>query len=47
MTAAGSSSSPSGKTITEHELEQCQHANQTGRTPVVFDPIPPTRPARG
>jgi len=26
----------SGKTITEHELEQCQHANATGRQPVVF-----------
>jgi non-heme chloroperoxidase len=24
------------KTITEHELEQCQRANQTGRQPVVF-----------
>jgi non-heme chloroperoxidase len=30
-------SSPSGdKTITEHELEQCQRANQSGRQPVVF-----------
>jgi hypothetical protein len=36
MTTADSSASPSGKTITEHELEQCQRANQTGRTPVVF-----------
>jgi non-heme chloroperoxidase len=36
MTTAESSASPSGKTITEHELEQCQRANQTGRTPVVF-----------
>jgi pimeloyl-ACP methyl ester carboxylesterase len=26
----------SDKTITEHELEQCQRANQTGRQPVVF-----------
>ena len=32
MTNAGSST----KTITEHELEQCEHANATGRTPVVF-----------
>jgi pimeloyl-ACP methyl ester carboxylesterase len=23
-------------TITEHELEQCERANSTGRTPVVF-----------
>jgi pimeloyl-ACP methyl ester carboxylesterase len=36
MTAAGPSASPSDKTITEHELEQCQRANQTGRQPVVF-----------
>jgi pimeloyl-ACP methyl ester carboxylesterase len=36
MTTADSSASPSDKTITEHELEQCQRANQTGRTPVVF-----------
>ena len=36
MTTADSSTSPSDKTITEHELEQCQRANQTGRTPVVF-----------
>ncbi len=27
---------PSGKTISEHELEQCRRANQTGRQPVVF-----------
>jgi non-heme chloroperoxidase len=26
----------SGQTITEHELAQCQRANQTGRQPVVF-----------
>ncbi len=26
----------SSKTITEHELEQCEHANATGRQPVVF-----------
>jgi non-heme chloroperoxidase len=36
MTDAGSSAPPSGKTITEHELEQCERANQTGRPPVVF-----------
>jgi hypothetical protein len=24
------------RTITEHELEQCQQANQTGRVPVMF-----------
>jgi non-heme chloroperoxidase len=36
MTDAGSSAPPSGKTITEHELEQCERANQSGRTPVVF-----------
>jgi non-heme chloroperoxidase len=27
---------PSDKSITEHELEQCARANATGRTPVVF-----------
>lgn len=36
MTDAGPNSPPDGKTITEHELEQCQRANQTGRQPVVF-----------
>jgi non-heme chloroperoxidase len=36
MTDAGSSVPPDGKTITEHELEQCQRANQTGHQPVVF-----------
>lgn len=36
MTDAGSSVPTDGKTITEHELEQCQRANQTGRQPVVF-----------
>ena len=36
MTDTGSSAQPDGKTITEHELEQCQRANQTGRQPVVF-----------
>jgi non-heme chloroperoxidase len=35
MTSA-ESSTPSDKTITEHELEEVQRANQTGRTPVVF-----------
>ena len=28
--------SESARTITEHELEQCKHANATGKTPVVF-----------
>jgi pimeloyl-ACP methyl ester carboxylesterase len=36
MTSAGSPTPPSDKTITEHELEQCERANATGRTPVVF-----------
>jgi non-heme chloroperoxidase len=27
---------PAAQTITEHELAQCQRANQTGRQPVVF-----------
>jgi non-heme chloroperoxidase len=36
MTSAESGASSSDKTITEHELEQCQRANQTGRAPVVF-----------
>jgi pimeloyl-ACP methyl ester carboxylesterase len=36
MTSAESGTSTSAKTITEHELEQCQRANATGRTPVVF-----------
>jgi non-heme chloroperoxidase len=36
MTDAGPSGPPDGRTITEHELEQCQRANQTGRQPVVF-----------
>ena len=36
MTSAGSPTPPSDKTITEHELQQCERANQTGRTPVVF-----------
>jgi hypothetical protein len=36
MTDAESSAPLDGKTITEHELEQCQRANETGRQPVVF-----------
>jgi non-heme chloroperoxidase len=36
MTNAGSSDPTDAKTITEHELEQCRRANQTGRQPVVF-----------
>jgi non-heme chloroperoxidase len=36
MTDAGSSAPPDCKTITEHELEQCQRAHQTGRQPAVF-----------
>jgi non-heme chloroperoxidase len=36
MTNAESSTSPSDTTITEHELAQCEHANATGRQPVVF-----------
>lgn len=36
MTDAESSTPQDDKTITEHELEQCQRANQTGRQPVVF-----------
>ena len=36
MTDAGASAPQNDKTITEHELEQCRRANQTGRQPVVF-----------
>lgn len=36
MNDSGTSAPPNGNTITEHELEQCQRANQTGRQPVVF-----------
>jgi non-heme chloroperoxidase len=36
MTTAGSSTPPSETTITQHELEQCEAANATGRPPVVF-----------
>jgi hypothetical protein len=38
MTDAESSAPPDGKAITEHELEQCQRANQTGRQPVGVRP---------
>jgi non-heme chloroperoxidase len=36
MTTAGSRTPPSETTITQHELEQCEAANATGRPPVVF-----------
>jgi pimeloyl-ACP methyl ester carboxylesterase len=36
MTSAGPSTAPSSKTITEHEAEEVERANATGRTPVVF-----------
>jgi non-heme chloroperoxidase len=36
LTSPESSTSTDAKTITEHELEHCQRANQTGRQPVVF-----------
>jgi non-heme chloroperoxidase len=36
MTSAESGSPQSDKSITEHELEQCERANATGRQPVVF-----------
>jgi non-heme chloroperoxidase len=36
MTSPESSTSANAPSITEHELAQCQRANQTGRTPVVF-----------
>jgi non-heme chloroperoxidase len=36
MSTAGSSTPPSETTITQHELEQCEAANATGRPPVVF-----------
>jgi non-heme chloroperoxidase len=36
VTSAESDTAPSTKTITEHELEQCERANATGRQPVVF-----------
>ena len=37
MTTAEPSAPSGAQTITEHELAQCQRANQTGRTPVVFE----------
>jgi pimeloyl-ACP methyl ester carboxylesterase len=36
MTSPESSTSANAPSITEHELAQCQRANQTGRTPLVF-----------
>jgi non-heme chloroperoxidase len=36
MTNQESEAPASAMSITEHELAQCQRANQTGRTPVVF-----------
>ena len=36
MTNAGSDTPSSEMTITEHELQQCEAANATGRPPVVF-----------
>ncbi len=36
MTTAGSSTPSSDTTITEHELQQCEGADATGRPPVVF-----------
>jgi non-heme chloroperoxidase len=36
MTSEGPDTPSTATTITEHELEQCERANQTGRTPVVF-----------
>jgi pimeloyl-ACP methyl ester carboxylesterase len=36
MANVESSTPPSDKTITEHELQQCEKANATGRPPVVF-----------
>ena len=36
MTTAGSGTPPTDMTITEHELQQCEEANATGRPPVVF-----------
>jgi pimeloyl-ACP methyl ester carboxylesterase len=36
MTTAGSSTPPTDTTITEHELQQCEQVNATGRLPVVF-----------
>src|SRR5512133_1086343 len=36
MTAAEPDTPPGTMSITEHEVAQCQRANQTGRSPVVF-----------
>jgi non-heme chloroperoxidase len=36
MTSELPSESPSGLTITEHELEECKRANASGKPPVVF-----------
>jgi non-heme chloroperoxidase len=36
MTTAGSDTPPTEMTITEHELQQCEAANATGRPPAVF-----------
>jgi non-heme chloroperoxidase len=36
VTTAGPSTPPGHMTITQHELQQCEQANATGRTPVVF-----------
>src|SRR5918994_1164808 len=36
MTEATRGTHPSDMTITEHELQQCELANATGRQPVVF-----------
>jgi non-heme chloroperoxidase len=36
MTTAESGNQQRDKSITEHELEQCERANATGRQPVVF-----------
>ena len=36
MSDSASDAKKSVRTITEHELEQCKHANATGRPPVVF-----------
>ena len=36
MTTAESSAPAGAQSIAEHELAQCQQANKTGGTPVVF-----------
>ena len=40
MTGPESSTSANAKTITEHELEQCQRANQAGRNAGSHDRSP-------